>query len=218
MSYIDDHFEELVLEFEDPESRTRRRLRSVYAAMLDALWRVEQAGNTFFDQQESVLIDLLGDTWATVELSWRNDLAGVQNRALHIYDLELVPIGVDVDDLDNWCSDEIGQCENPDAIASKSWQGLVAGRKITNPDGFGAGPVPDAAMPSYLAEQIGILQESIDEQFWWSKLLNAVPEFVEAAGEKISEATESAPREREMTNVSMGTIGRDPGSLVACPT
>lgn len=64
-------------------------------------------------------------------------------------------------------------CIDPLALAPESYHGLIERRSLNEPDGLGAGPVPDAAMPAHLLDQLGILQAHSEEMDagWFKGLL-----------------------------------------------
>lgn len=151
MTYVTDNFRELVKLFEDPQSRTRRRLRPVYADTLAAAAQVMVDGQTFFADADV----------PDVQAKWNDLLGNFMVRGFQVYGPELVPAGVAADDLDNW-----GDLD-PDALAQASWEGLIE---------TGGGKVPDAALPSILAAQINVLQkhEKLLGRSWFDSLIERI--------------------------------------------
>ncbi len=198
MSVVEDRWNELHAAYADPATRTVSNLRYTYAATIGALIEVRQRADEVFSVPEMFL------GGPEVREAWEKDLQGVLIRSQAIYDLELVPPGVELDDFSNW-----GQLD-PAAPAPHSYEGLIVGRSITNPDELGAGPVPDGAMPDYLAQQLAIISTHLQDMgpiLDWHAWMDNVISNVQAAASAAKEAVEGAAKRGLGTLLTVGLIG-----------
>lgn len=183
MSYEVDNFDELVKLFADPNTRTRRNLRPLYCRTVQSMVEVQKRANELFESTPEYEFGGPG-----IEQAYRSDMQGLLDRSLVLYSELLVPPGVEPCDLDQW-----GDLD-PDALAPQAWRGLVRRRKVIDPDGLGAGPVADAAMPAHLAERIGMLEDHVDALGgpWWRGTIRIVGDSIRETVEDVTDVVSDA--------------------------
>jgi hypothetical protein len=188
MSYIDQHFDELVAQFPTPESATRLRMRPVLVATFRATLEAVKLGGQYFKDHSDSEYGGPG-----VREGFDRELEELIER-LKVYRDEILPLEIDLKERaegqpGGWQWKLDGQSVDPEALAPKSLAGLVKRRQLDHPDGLKAGPVPDAAMAQHLLERIGILQTHANDldKALWNDLLLGIPKWIEKVVEIVKE-------------------------------
>lgn len=184
MATVDELVETLQSEFREPESRTRARLRRVLASTLTAAIRANVIAQEVFSKYGD---GAFGGEHVRVE--WQRELNDLIARMNQIYRPELVPETAELEEFNKWGAldpEEYG------AATYKSWEGLIARRDNDNPDGLGAGVVPDAALPASLIGRLAILDEHGQETVGFANYLKVMISDVRAIAYKVIDTADGA--------------------------
>lgn len=218
-SFVDDNFDKLAAKFPTAESATRERLRHVWISVFKATLRAQQLGAEFFKATPDAKVpgvrrafnrdldrlikrlalyrnEIMGAGAEQIEVEARDDNGEFVWCFLEQPEIEPEEEQGGGGDAPEDAPDPtpIEVCVDPEVLALKSLNGLIKRRDNDHPDGLGAGPVPDAAMPTHLIERLGILEQHVEEldHGFFNDMLIGIPDFVSDIADKAADAAGAA--------------------------
>jgi len=202
--------EQLQQEFKEQGSGTNARLRNVLmeTAKLTNLMLGEALA--FFNETPDFMLG-----GPQVREAFQADVIRLVKR-LAMYATEVMgPVFelVELDERDGkgefvWCGPGENVCQDPDALAPKTLEGLVFQRSNDHPDGLGAGTTPDAFLAVSLREQLNVLRGHVDEinEKFIDDILLGIPSFVKELVDDLSDLDVPGSAARALGKVALGAV------------
>lgn len=173
-------------EFEDPDSRTKERMRVLIVEVINSLSEVVQ--RALVEVQEALDKGLIEQAVAD---QWKQEFMRTGLRFREVYYPVLVPDGIEPSNMDEW-----GDIDPKSTDTDVVYEGMITGRSADDPDGYGALVVPDVLAALYLADQIDVIDDHVEElsDDFLTRTLLRLPNWV---AETAVEVEEEIKKEKE---------------------